>query len=78
MRWQTDVKGVVRSMIPKKPAPDLIRGGNRFSEKIMLKQKPGPALRYSALMLASRITLPHFAESARMRAAKSSGELMIE
>jgi hypothetical protein len=39
-------------MIPKKPAPDLIRGGNRFpafakpasagegmSEKIMLKQK---------------------------------------
>jgi hypothetical protein len=27
-------------MIPKKPAPDLIRGGSRFSEKIMLKQKP--------------------------------------
>jgi len=26
-------------MIPKKPAPDLIRGGNRFSDKIMLKQK---------------------------------------
>src|SRR5712691_3291828 len=26
-------------MIPKKPAPDLIRGGNRFSEKIMLEQK---------------------------------------
>jgi hypothetical protein len=26
-------------MIPKKPAPDLIRGGSRFSEKIMLKQK---------------------------------------
>jgi hypothetical protein len=26
-------------MIPKKPAPDLIRGGNRFSEKIMLKQE---------------------------------------
>jgi hypothetical protein len=26
-------------MIPKKPAPDLIRGGNRFLEKIMLKQK---------------------------------------
>jgi hypothetical protein len=25
-------------MIPKKPAPDLIGGGNRFSEKIMLKQ----------------------------------------
>jgi hypothetical protein len=23
----------------EKPAPDLIRGGNRFSEKIMLKQK---------------------------------------
>jgi hypothetical protein len=26
-------------MIRKKPAPDLIRGGNRFSEKIMLHQK---------------------------------------
>jgi hypothetical protein len=26
-------------MIPKKPAPGLIRGGNRFSEKIMLPQK---------------------------------------
>jgi hypothetical protein len=26
-------------MIPKKPAPDLIGGGNRFSEKIMLKQE---------------------------------------
>jgi len=26
-------------MIPKKPAPDLIRGENRFSEKIMLEQK---------------------------------------
>ena len=26
------------SMIPKKPAPDAIRGGNRFSEWIMLKQ----------------------------------------
>jgi len=29
------------SMIPKKPAPDLIRGGPRFSEKIMLNQKAG-------------------------------------
>jgi len=27
-----------RSMIPKMPAPDLIRGGYRFSEKIMLQQ----------------------------------------
>jgi hypothetical protein len=25
-------------MIPKKPAPDLIRGGYRLSEKIMLQQ----------------------------------------
>jgi hypothetical protein len=25
-------------MIPKMPAPDLIRGENRFSEKIMRKQ----------------------------------------
>jgi hypothetical protein len=26
-------------MIPKMPAPDLILGGNRFSEKIMRQQK---------------------------------------
>jgi hypothetical protein len=26
-------------MIPKKPAPDLIRGGYRFSEKIMLRKR---------------------------------------
>jgi hypothetical protein len=26
-------------MIPKKPAPDLIRGVQRFSEKFMLKQE---------------------------------------
>jgi len=25
------------SMIPKKPVPDLIRDGDRFSDKIMLK-----------------------------------------
>jgi hypothetical protein len=25
-------------MIPKKPAPDLIRGGHRFSDKIMRKR----------------------------------------
>src|SRR6185503_18494576 len=26
-------------MIPKKPAPDLIRGENRFSDKIMLSER---------------------------------------
>jgi hypothetical protein len=26
-------------MIPKKPAPDLIRGGTGFSDKIMLKHQ---------------------------------------
>jgi hypothetical protein len=29
-------------MIPKKPAPDLIRGVQWFSEKIMLKQEHDP------------------------------------
>jgi hypothetical protein len=29
-------------MIPKKPAPDLIRGVQRFSEKIMLQGKVIP------------------------------------
>lgn len=28
-----------RSVIPKELAPDFSRGGNRFSERIMLKQK---------------------------------------
>jgi hypothetical protein len=32
-------------MIPKKPAPDLIRGGNRFSDKIMLKKDSAPRVR---------------------------------
>jgi len=26
-------------MIPKKPVPDLIRDGNRFSDKIMRQEK---------------------------------------
>jgi hypothetical protein len=30
-------------MIPKKPAPDVIRGGYRFSEKIMLELKDSDA-----------------------------------
>jgi hypothetical protein len=29
-----------QSMIPEKPVPDLIRGGYRFSQKIMLRQWP--------------------------------------
>src|SRR6185369_2062390 len=36
-------------MIPKRPAPDLIRSGYRFSEKIMLKQE---ALRNGGRRLA--------------------------
>ncbi len=33
-------------MIPKKPVPDLIRDGHRFSEKIMLKQNVRARLRF--------------------------------
>jgi hypothetical protein len=29
-------------MIPKKPVPDLMRDGNRFSDKIMRKQEDNP------------------------------------
>src|SRR3954468_1819852 len=40
-------------MMPKKPAPDLISGGYRFSENIMLKQQPkrdaDPNKRHDAL-----------------------------
>jgi hypothetical protein len=47
-------------MIRKKPAPHLMRGGYRFSEKIMLNQKP-----------SARIA--HFAVSgARMKVATAS------
>jgi hypothetical protein len=37
-------------MIPKKPVPDLIRDGNRFSDKIMRKKKVkiAPYKKYSA------------------------------
>jgi hypothetical protein len=38
-------------MIPKKPAPDLIRGGNRFSDKIML------TLELCCLLVASYSTV---------------------
>jgi hypothetical protein len=31
-------RSLLQSMIPKKPGPDLIRGGSRFSEKIMLQR----------------------------------------
>ena len=34
-------------MIPKKPAPDLIRGGNRFSDKIMLKENVRDTCRFN-------------------------------
>jgi hypothetical protein len=36
-------------MIPKKHAPDLIRGGYRFSEKIMLQQNLERALIHSQI-----------------------------
>jgi hypothetical protein len=39
-------------MIPKKLAPDVIRGGYRFSEKIMLEQ------RARAGMTIRRIVIP--------------------
>jgi hypothetical protein len=39
------------SMIPKKPAPDLIRSGYRFSEKIMLKQQAKAKWRFNPIAL---------------------------
>lgn len=56
-------------MIPKKPAPELIRGGVRFSEKIMLK-------RGNAMIASAPLTLPDLAndrvhEIARFFAAGS-------
>jgi molybdenum-dependent DNA-binding transcriptional regulator ModE len=43
------------NMIRKKPAPDLIRGGNRIFEKIMLKQKAGAGCRSNHNSSRSRI-----------------------
>jgi hypothetical protein len=47
-------------MIPKKPAPDLIRGGNRFSDKIMLERKvsmiPKSGNRFSDKIMLERKT----------------------
>jgi hypothetical protein len=37
-------------MIPKKPAPDLIRGVQRFSEKIMLKARS-----WSGMMIQGKV-----------------------
>src|SRR5882762_4112399 len=48
-------------MIPKKHAPDVIRGGNRFSDKIMPDNKKGPdlmQLRQALAVDASQIPLP--------------------
>src|SRR5580700_2088990 len=44
-------------MIRKKLAPDLIRGGTRFSEKIMLKQKAGAGCRSNHNSSRSRAKL---------------------
>jgi hypothetical protein len=42
-------------MIPEKPAPDVIRGGYRLSEKIMLQQEAMAALIQSALRGCKRL-----------------------
>ncbi len=46
-------------MIPKKPAPDLIRGGNRFSDQIMREEKPYALMSSTdfCIFAAARITL---------------------
>jgi hypothetical protein len=45
-------------MIPKKPAPDLIRGGYRFSEKHALGLDPrdhAPTVKESEMMIRRRV-----------------------
>jgi len=37
----------LESMIPKKPAPDLIQGGCRFSVEIMLKRTVWTVIRFN-------------------------------
>ena len=44
-------------MIPKKPAPDLIRGGSRLSDKIMLQQEALGPLRRDRVALRPSSTL---------------------
>jgi uncharacterized protein YbaR (Trm112 family) len=45
-------------MIRKKPAPHLMRGGYRFSEKIMLKQKQSEMTFHLALPETARMNSP--------------------
>jgi hypothetical protein len=42
-------------MIPKKPAPDLIRGVQRFSERIMLKQAGHDGLHCNPALLIGNL-----------------------
>ena len=44
-------------MIPKKPAPDLIRGGNRFSEKIMLKHMMDGQSRANTMLASQPVNI---------------------
>ena len=57
-------------MIPKKPAPDLIRGGYRFSEEIMLQQ-----ISWSGMTIRRKVIplyRPAIAGTGRGLAARSS------
>src|SRR5438874_8065350 len=45
-------------MIPNKPAPHLIQGGYRFSEKIMLKQRSRAGWRFEEKSSRSSLSAP--------------------
>src|SRR5260370_26175800 len=53
-------------MIPKKPAPDAIRGGYRFSEKIMLQQQAGSAVGQEVFLDVVAVGLEHDPRAAKL------------
>ena len=62
-------------MIPKKPAPDLIRGGYRFSEKIMLKQRSRTAgWRFEAVASSRRYQMTRYILPLVQAPAPSEGD----
>jgi len=59
-------------MIPKKPAPDMIRGGNRFSEKIARKARCTDKSQRRIKRVPARHTVPKAAAKRIFREVRAS------
>src|SRR5437763_10548915 len=61
-------------MVPKKPAPDLIRGGFTFRKKIMLHQRTSTNFR-RILIQAARSRVPGVAQHEVMRCRPGTAQV---